>query len=144
MRTKTNPKATSVRLSFHNPNPQLTPSRLMNLPALSSSRRTCRALRAMVPTLLIAITASISFAQNTPRPGDADRTRRGGGDDNGGRRGGFNPEDMQARLRERFEVTDDEEWKLISDRITKVNELRRNGPGGGAMMAFAGRGPQGG
>jgi hypothetical protein len=47
-------------------------------------------------------------------------------------------------LRERLEVTDDEEWKLISERITKVNELRRNALGVGGLMAFAGRGPQSG
>lgn len=60
------------------------------------------------------------------------------------------PQDMQARmlssLRERLEVTDDEEWKLISERVTKVMELRRSAGGGMAMIgAFAGRGgPPGG
>uniref|UniRef100_UPI0039C960C0 hypothetical protein n=1 Tax=Horticoccus sp. 23ND18S-11 TaxID=3391832 RepID=UPI0039C960C0 len=56
---------------------------------------------------------------------------------------------MQARmltqLRERLEVTDDEEWKVISDRIAKVNELRRSAPGaGGGIGAFMGRGGPGG
>jgi hypothetical protein len=55
---------------------------------------------------------------------------------------------MQARLlsslRERLEVTDDEEWKLISERISKVNDLRRNSAGAafGGIAAFAGRGSQ--
>jgi hypothetical protein len=52
------------------------------------------------------------------------------GDGSGNGRGNFNPEDMQKRmmsaLREQFGVTDDEEWKLISDRIAKVSEIRRN------------------
>jgi len=64
----------------------------------------------------------------------------------------MSPEDVQARmataLRERLEVTDDEEWKLISERIVKVTELRRaaGGPAGGmGPMAFGGRGgPAGG
>ena len=45
-------------------------------------------------------------------------------------------------LRERLEIKDDEEWKLISERLTKVMELRRTAtPGGGALMGgFAGRG----
>jgi hypothetical protein len=48
---------------------------------------------------------------------------------------------MQARMlssiRERLEVPDDEEWKLISTRVMKVSELRRASGGG---MAFGGRG----
>lgn len=43
---------------------------------------------------------------------------------------------MMDRLRERFEVTDDAEWQLIADRITKVTELRRSSLGGG--MRFRG------
>jgi hypothetical protein len=98
--------------------------------------------------VLLTLASVTAVAQENPAPADGDRKRRSTGDDAGGRRG-FNPEDMQARmltmLRERFEVADDEEWKLISDRISKVNELRRNAaPAGGALMAFAGRGPQGG
>lgn len=101
--------------------------------------------RASVSAILLAVASTTAFSQNPPGGGDADRKRRSTGDDNGGRRGNFDPADMQARLltslRERLEVTDDEEWKLISERITKVNELRRNTGGGGAM-GFAGRGPQ--
>ncbi len=33
---------------------------------------------------------------------------------------------MLTKLREQLDVTDDEEWTLIAERITKVNELRRN------------------
>ena len=102
-------------------------------------------LRASVSAVLLTLVSATAFAQNNPATGDADRKRRTTGDDNGGRRGNFDPAEMQARLlsglRERLEVTDDEEWKLISDRIAKVTDLRRSLPGGGtATMVFAGRG----
>jgi hypothetical protein len=51
---------------------------------------------------------------------------------------------MLAGLRERMEVKDDEEWKLIAERIAKVTELRRSAPGGPGMMMMMGRGPGGG
>ncbi len=81
-----------------------------------------------------------------------DRRKRGGEGapgDRGGDRGNFNPADMQARmltaLRERLEITDDEEWKLIAARIAKVSELRRGAAGAGGFGAFGGRGgPPGG
>jgi len=44
--------------------------------------------------------------------------------------GNFNPAQMRQRmlenLREQLEVTDDSEWKTISERITKILEIRRN------------------
>lgn len=99
--------------------------------------------------LLSAATTHLN-AQTRPGAEDPNGTRRKGdkGDSpaDGGRRGG-SPEDMQARLmtslRERFEVADDEEWKLISERLTKVTELRRNAAGAGAFAGFAGRGSGG-
>jgi hypothetical protein len=121
----------------------------MNLTSPSSrSLPGSRVFRVSTVALLLTAAGATAFAQNTNGTSDAERRRRTTGDDNGGRRGNFNPEDMQARmltgLRERLEVTDDEEWKLISERITKVSELRRNAPGAGGLLAFAGRGPQGG
>lgn len=57
-------------------------------------------------------------------------------------------ERMSTALREQFQVEDDEEWKLIYERIERVAELRRStGAGGpmGAAMAFrAARGGGGG
>ena len=87
--------------------------------------------------VILAAAASI-FAQD-------DRRKRGG--DTGGDRGNFNPQDLQARmmtaLRDRFEVANDDEWKVISDRITAVSELRRaTGSGFGGMLF--GRGGTGG
>lgn len=73
--------------------------------------------------------------------------------------GAFNPEQMRGqmleRLRETFEVKDDAEWKLISERIAKVMDARRatggmvGGPGfggPGGPGGFGGRrgGPDGG
>lgn len=102
---------------------------------------------------LAAIVLTTALASNLSaqtRPGGDDPNRRRGGEqgaDAGGRRGGGSPEEMQARmlasLRERFEVTDDEEWKLISERLTKLTELRRNAAGAGGLGGFAGRGPGG-
>jgi hypothetical protein len=58
------------------------------------------------------------------------------------RRADFNPADFQTRmmnrLRDRFEVTDDAEWQLISERITKVMDLRRSTLGGGARFRAGG------
>ncbi|MBM3822303.1 MAG: hypothetical protein FJ404_05300 [Verrucomicrobia bacterium] len=57
-------------------------------------------------------------------------------------RGNFDPEQMRQRMmdryREQMEVPDDAEWKLISERIAKVAELRISNSGMGAM--FGGRG----
>ncbi|MBM3842025.1 MAG: hypothetical protein FJ397_01975 [Verrucomicrobia bacterium] len=104
---------------------------------------------AVLPLVVASLQATVVSAQNAPGGGE-DRRRRGGegGGDRGGDRGGFNPQEMQARmlagLRERMEVKDDEEWKLISERITKVAELRRSAPGGPGMGMMMGRGPGGG
>ncbi|MBI5693582.1 MAG: hypothetical protein HZC55_26190 [Verrucomicrobia bacterium] len=57
---------------------------------------------------------------------------------------------MLNALRERLEITDDEEWKVISERLAKLQEIRRNmgggmGGGPGAFGMFGGRGgPPGG
>ncbi len=65
-------------------------------------------------------------------------------------RGNFDPaqarEQMMARYREVLEVKGDDEWKLISERITKVMEAQREVPRGGGFGLFGrgGRGGQGG
>jgi hypothetical protein len=67
------------------------------------------------------------------------------GGDRGGRtqRGNFNPEEfrqrMNERLKEQFGVTNDDEWKIISERIEKVSEARRGM--GGVFAMFGGGGP---
>jgi hypothetical protein len=107
-------------------------------------------VRAAAFSLLLGATGVV-LAQTQNGQSD-DRRRRGGDDANNGRRGNFSPEDAQARmmssLRERLEVADDEEWKIISERLGKVMELRRNNAagsfGGFGGFAFGGRGPGGG
>ena len=110
-----------------------------------------RFVRASLLASLLAVGAGAVFSQEN-NPNDPNRRRRGGTQDNAnpsGGRGNFNPQDMQARmltaLRERLEITDDEEWKVISDRISKVTELRRTAAGSGfGGFAFGRGGPGGG
>jgi hypothetical protein len=109
---------------------------------LSPVSRRIRVFSAIASVVLISVTSSTLIAQNTG--GEDAKRRRGSSTDENGRKG-FNPEDMQARmmssLRERLEVPDDEEWKLISERLSKVMELRRATGGGlGGMVGFSGRG----
>jgi hypothetical protein len=91
--------------------------------------------------------------QNPPQQGQGQgqggTRQRGPGGPGGG--GNFDPaqfrEQMMQRMRERFEVKDDEEWKLISERLTKVQEIQRTVRSGGGFSAFGGRpggGPPGG
>jgi hypothetical protein len=109
--------------------------------------------------LAFGVTASALFAQADPNAAPADaanqngRGRRGQnaggqGQGPGGGRGNFNPEEMlqqrMTQMREQFEITDDAEWKVISDRITTVSEAQRlsmtAGMGGGGRGGFGGPG----
>jgi hypothetical protein len=110
-----------------------------------------RLLRARFPVLhsvglaaLIFATSSAGLAQEDTSNRDERRRRA----DNGNDRGNFNPQDMQARmlssLRERLGVTNDDEWAVISDRVMKVVEARRNSGGGFGGFMFGGRGGAGG
>lgn len=98
---------------------------------------------------LAAMIFAASFADADAQD-NRDRGRRGGDGGNGGNGGNFNPQEMQARymtaLRERFGVTGDDEWAIISERITKVAELRRNSMGamGGMMSGRGGSDSRGG
>lgn len=75
---------------------------------------------------------------------------QGGGRQRGGG-GDFDPAEMRQRMMERmkeqFGVTNDDEWKIISERIEKVTEARRGTMAGGGMAMFGrgggGRGPGG-
>src|SRR5437868_2160845 len=55
-------------------------------------------------------------------------------------RGGFDPAQMQQRMmdgiRERFEIKDDAEWKVIQKPIENILTLRRESMGGGMGMLF--------
>ncbi len=106
-----------------------------------------RALRlaALVSLLDLSVVQLSAQAPADPNDPNAGR-RRGGGtqDPNAGGRGNFSPEEAQARiltaLRERFAVTDDAEWGLISKRLTAVMEIRRTTGGGGGGFPGGGRG----
>ena len=76
------------------------------------------------------------------------RGQNGQNGQNGGGRGNFDPAQMQERLlanlREQLEVTDDAEWKAISDKITVVSDLRRSAGGGFGGLRAAAQAAQGG
>jgi Spy/CpxP family protein refolding chaperone len=98
---------------------------------------------------LVAAVGGLSVSLFAQAPADnagggGGRQRRGQNGGNGGNGGNFDPAQMQQRmldnLKEQMGVTDDAEWAVISDRVTKVFELRRSTAGGG----FGGRGGGGG
>lgn len=72
----------------------------------------------------------------------------------GGQRGGFDPEQMRARMMERYkeqlEVKDDAAWKVLEERIQKVTEAQREammgrmGGMGRGMMGMGARNREGG
>jgi|SRR5437867_2423470 len=83
--------------------------------------------------VLMSLGSSNLVAQDQGRPG----------------RGNFDPEQMRQRMmegyKERLEVKSDDEWKVISERINKVLDARREIGFGGGMGGFAfGRGPRSG
>ena len=100
-----------------------------------SSHRLFRAVSLLASVSAFSV---VVFAQNAaPNDQNGSRRQRGGdsangGGDNGGKggRGNFDPAQMQERLREQFGVTDDAEWTLISERLTKLSEIRRTAGGG--------------
>ncbi len=102
------------------------------------------ALLSLAASLITGITTASAQDQTQPaNPGGPG----GQGGPGGGRN--FDPAQMRQRMMERmkeqFGVTNDDEWKIISERIEKVTEARRGTGGGmGAMMGFGGgRGPGG-
>jgi hypothetical protein len=95
-----------------------------------------------------ALSAQTPAATDTQAPAPAPTDNQNGGRGNRGNRANMTPEEMQARmsanLKEQFGITSDDEWNLIMERITKVNELRA-ASGGRGMMGFRGMmGGQGG
>lgn len=89
--------------------------------------------------ILVSMGAAVVLLLGTGNLNAQDRPDRGG-------RGNFDPEQMRARMMERyreaFEVKDDAEWKLIEGRITKVSDARRDM--GGFGRGFGGPGGPGG
>lgn len=85
--------------------------------------------------LTFAVTAPSVLAQNTP-PAAPGATPPAGGRT----RGNFDPAEFRTRMldrmREQFEVKDDAEWKVISERVEKVFNAQRDARSGGG---FGGR-----
>jgi hypothetical protein len=103
-------------------------------------------MKRLLRTGLLAVVAAVCLA---PVTGLAQAPGRDAQDrPNRGQRGNFDPAQFQQRmmdnLRERFGVTDDAEWKIISERIQKVIEARRATGFGGGMMGLRFGGPPGG
>lgn len=92
--------------------------------------------------LLLAALCCLGVPSLSAQSNSKGDPRRGGND---GERRGPSPQEIQSRaltsLRERFGVTDDEEWDVIAERLLKVFELRRSGADGGG---FGRGGPPGG
>jgi len=111
----------------------ITPPRPPFDPAVCRSSH--RLFRSLALFVSVATFSSVVWAQNSA-PSDPNRRRPAGGDANGadnsgkGARGNFDPAAMQERLREQFGVTDDAEWALIAERLTKLTEIRRSAAGG--------------
>jgi hypothetical protein len=114
---------------------------------LSLSAQTPAAEAPTEPAAGTAIVVQSSTGETTvmeSTPGAATE-RRGGrqqrNNPNNPRRGNFDPAEMQARmmnnLREQMGVKEDDEWALISERITAVMELRRGQATGAAGAFFA-------
>jgi hypothetical protein len=93
------------------------------------------ALLAPSALLLVALTPALPAADSV-KPDKADklpkserREMRKSGDTAAADEKRPAPSDLQARiqsrLRERLEITDDAEWAVIAERITRVEELRR-------------------
>ena len=84
-------------------------------------------LAAMAAALLLSLTAGTATAQERDRD-----------------RGGFDPEQMRARMMERYrealEVKNDDEWKVIEPRISKVSDARRDMMSGGGAFGRGGFG----
>lgn len=114
----------------------------MNTSSLPQTRRFRAPIgRARFPALCSVSLAALIFTASTLSAQDERRR----GLERGGDRGNLSPQDVQGRmlslLRERMGVTNDDEWAVISERLTKVAEVRRTSAGGAvAAMMFAGRG----
>jgi hypothetical protein len=130
----------------------MTPSPASIVPAIRATRS--RLFRVLSLVAVLSTLSGALFAQTNPTPTadttpEADAATKANGRVRRNQNGGnFDPaqmqEQMMTRLREQFAVTDDAEWKLITDRITAVTELRRAAGGGFGGLAGGFGGGRGG
>ncbi len=90
-----------------------------------------RLLPALAAVLVLNLTPASTLAQERPDRGP-------------GGPGGFDPEQMRARMMERYrdalEIKNDDEWKVIQPLIQKVSDARRAMGGGFGGFGGPGRG----
>ena len=105
-------------------------------PVLSPEQMICP-LKSFPLLIAVSVVSASLLAQSAaPAAGDANANPPDATDAGGrARRSNSSPEAMMAALRDRFGVTDDAEWSLISTRITAVIELRRSVGGFGGLRA---------
>jgi hypothetical protein len=103
---------------------------------------------AALGTAVVFSSLSVSAQDANGDNNGGGRRNRGGGQGGPGGGGNWDPaamrQQMMERMRERFDVKDDTEWKLISERIEKVSDARRETAGRGMGMMFGGGGRGGG
>ncbi|MCC7375439.1 MAG: hypothetical protein IT581_12360 [Verrucomicrobiales bacterium] len=100
-------------------------------------------LAGVAGSLIATVSPALAQAQ-----GQGGGQGQGPGQGQGQGRPNFDPEQMRARMmeryRERLEIKSDDEWKIVEERITKVTEARREvGFGGMGRGAFGGQRPGG-
>ncbi|MBP7141883.1 MAG: hypothetical protein KBA71_08235 [Opitutaceae bacterium] len=102
---------------------------------MSPASLVCRRLLSALG--LLSILFSFASAQQPPQSSN-ERGSQEDGTSRRERRSNLSMEEIRQRmstaLKEQFKVTNDEEWALIYDRITKVQELRRSTMPIGAFM----------
>jgi hypothetical protein len=94
---------------------------------------------------LAVLSSTLPASAQEAAEGGRRRNREGGpGGGPGGGQGNWDPAQMRQRMmermREQFAVTDDAEWKLISERIEKVNTARMSLAARGGFGFGGGRG----
>jgi Spy/CpxP family protein refolding chaperone len=96
----------------------------------------------ILPVFVAALMAAPVMAQDSNSSSNANQPTEPNRDRDRGGRGNFDPqrfrEEMAARMKERLGAND-EEWKVIEPKLTKVLEARRD-TGGFGGFGFRGRG----
>lgn len=103
-------------------------------------------LTAVVAAAAICLGTSSVLAQNSGNNNNKDSNGNNNNNNGGSRRnrGNFDPsqfrQQMMDNLKERLDITDDAEWKIIEPKIQKIMDLRREMMSGMGRGMFGGRG----